>query len=277
MKTRVFAVCVVVFLFCGITHAGLSDGLVAYYPFNGNANDESGNGNNGVVHGATLTYDRNGNANRAYSFDGINSYIDVGNPIGDNPSIITQCAWILVLSPNGTIITKRQADDGSDWASMDVLSDYSVRFWLDDKNYNNNSSWALSAQYSDQQWHFICGVRNGSSLKLYVDGNTSAATSDSHVMSGSTYNMYIGYGAASARHFTGKIDDVRIYNRAISDSEVQQLYQGQGTCSNDIVTFTAGTPAKAAEVNANFDLLRCQMQAMKAAFCQEHPTASMCQ
>lgn len=45
MKTRVFAVCVVVFLFCGITHAGLSDGLVAYYQFNGNVNDESGNGN----------------------------------------------------------------------------------------------------------------------------------------------------------------------------------------------------------------------------------------
>ena len=70
MKTRVFAVCVVVFLFCGITHAGLSDGLVAYYPFNGNANDESGNGNNGTVNGATLTTDRFGKVNSAYSFDG---------------------------------------------------------------------------------------------------------------------------------------------------------------------------------------------------------------
>jgi len=77
MKTRVFAVCLVVFLFCGITHAGLSDGLVAYYPFNGNANDESGHGNNGIVNGATLTTDRNGNVNSAYSFDGVNSCIDL--------------------------------------------------------------------------------------------------------------------------------------------------------------------------------------------------------
>ncbi|MEI6260974.1 MAG: hypothetical protein WCR46_13855 [Deltaproteobacteria bacterium] len=72
MKTRVFAVCVVVFLFCGITHAGLSDGLVACYPFNGNANDESGNGHHGtVIGGAVLTTDRFGNANSAYSFDSI--------------------------------------------------------------------------------------------------------------------------------------------------------------------------------------------------------------
>jgi len=48
----------------------LKDGLVAYYPFNGNANDESGNGNNGTVYGATLTTDRFGNTNKAYSFDG---------------------------------------------------------------------------------------------------------------------------------------------------------------------------------------------------------------
>ncbi|MBF0574179.1 MAG: hypothetical protein HQK69_10565 [Desulfamplus sp.] len=63
----------------GITipaHADLSDGLVAYYPFNGNANDESGNGNNGTVDGATMTADRNGNANSAYSFDGVNSSND---------------------------------------------------------------------------------------------------------------------------------------------------------------------------------------------------------
>jgi len=52
-----------------------SNGLVAWYPFNGNANDESGNGNNGVVNGATLTADRFGNANGAYSFDGVNSFI----------------------------------------------------------------------------------------------------------------------------------------------------------------------------------------------------------
>ncbi len=58
----------------------LEDGLVAYYPFNGNADDESGNGNDGTVNGATLSTDRNGNANSAYNFDGNDDFIDAGNP-----------------------------------------------------------------------------------------------------------------------------------------------------------------------------------------------------
>ncbi len=52
---------------------------IAYYPFNGNANDETGNGTNGIVHGATLTLDRFGNANKAYNFNGVNNYVDLGN------------------------------------------------------------------------------------------------------------------------------------------------------------------------------------------------------
>ena len=57
----------------------LQKGLVAYYPFNENANDESGNGNNGTIHGASLTTDRNGNSESAYQFDGINDYISNSN------------------------------------------------------------------------------------------------------------------------------------------------------------------------------------------------------
>ena len=59
-----------------------TNGLVGYWGFNGNANDQSGNGNNGTVNGATLTTDRNGNANSAYSFDG-NDFIE----IADNPTL----------------------------------------------------------------------------------------------------------------------------------------------------------------------------------------------
>ena len=55
-----------------------TNGLVGYWPFNGNANDESGNGNNGIVTGATLTSDRFGNANSAYSFDGLDDFIWTG-------------------------------------------------------------------------------------------------------------------------------------------------------------------------------------------------------
>ena len=80
MRKNLFVVLILLLLVLGLNgigHASLTDGLVAYYPFNGNANDESGNGNHGVNYGATLTTDRFGNANSAYSFDGVDSYIAI--------------------------------------------------------------------------------------------------------------------------------------------------------------------------------------------------------
>jgi hypothetical protein len=74
----------------------LDSGLLAYYPFNGNANDESGNGNDGTVYGATLTVDRFGIADSAYYFDGVDDYIDCGNDPLLNPGLgsYTMEAWI---------------------------------------------------------------------------------------------------------------------------------------------------------------------------------------
>jgi hypothetical protein len=73
-------------------YAGINDGLVSYYPFNGNANDESGNGHNGTVYGSTLTADRFGNLNSAFSFNGTAAdYIDVG-PISINLPV-TVALW----------------------------------------------------------------------------------------------------------------------------------------------------------------------------------------
>ncbi len=70
-------VAVAIFGLCGIAQAGLNDGSVVYYPFNGNANDESGNGNHGTVNGATLTVDRFENLNNAYRFDGSDDFIQL--------------------------------------------------------------------------------------------------------------------------------------------------------------------------------------------------------
>ncbi len=71
-----------------------TSGLVGWWPFNGNANDESGNGNNGTVNGATLTTDRFGVANKAYSFDGTNSNIVIADNTLLRPTNITISVWV---------------------------------------------------------------------------------------------------------------------------------------------------------------------------------------
>lgn len=76
-----------------------ADGLVAYYPFNGSANDESNNGNNGVVYGAVLTEDRFGNIDKAYSFNGRDNYIIVNSSSSLQPTKeMTVAVWLFPLS-----------------------------------------------------------------------------------------------------------------------------------------------------------------------------------
>ena len=70
-----------------------TNGLVGYWPFNGNANDQSGNGNNGTVNGATLTADRNGNSNNAYYFNGTSNYINLNKTLTSQFSI---SLWVSV-------------------------------------------------------------------------------------------------------------------------------------------------------------------------------------
>ena len=93
----------------------VSDGSVACYSFNGNANDESGNGNNGTVNGATLTTDRFGNSDSAYDFDGIDDSISVNNAETLNlTNEVTLSAWISVTNNSSwaTIISKGQTCNG---------------------------------------------------------------------------------------------------------------------------------------------------------------------
>ena len=77
----------------------LTDGLMAYYPFSGNTNDESGNGNDGTVNGATLTQDRFGNSDSAYNFDGIDDYIMISSSASlDIRTSVTLSAWVSEIS-----------------------------------------------------------------------------------------------------------------------------------------------------------------------------------
>ena len=199
-----------------------TNGLVGYWPFNGNANDESGNGNNGTVNGATLTADRFGNSNKAYSFDGIANYIAlVNNPTTSNQSF-SLFSWI--LTPNTS--TRRQIFSyGSNTPMQGV--------WLF-VNTNNNLEFDLSLtagpisteNIGDSSWHFVGVTNNAGSIQIYVDGISSGA---SQTMSPNITNQGATIGTsiiADNWFFNGKIDDIGVWNRALDSSEISNLYNG---------------------------------------------------
>ena len=90
---KILGTLILMIICCINLTADLNDGLVAHYPFNGNANDESGYGNDGTVIGAILTTDRDGNENSAYIFDGVNDYINISSPHTDFSSNQISVSW----------------------------------------------------------------------------------------------------------------------------------------------------------------------------------------
>ena len=206
------------------------NGLVGYWPFNGNANDESGNNNNAIINNTTLTTDRFGNANSAYSFSGSQQYITTPVSNGFTNSI-SLFAWIKtnVYTNHGGLICSRNGaniftgisilPDGTPF--MDLMTDSSgvsgfTRVTATGKNIVDNT------------WHLITTTYDGLTLKMYVDNllyNQEFKGATSITLPS---NFVIGYDALPGynRYFNGVIDDVCIYNRALSQQEIADLYNG---------------------------------------------------
>ena len=204
--------------------------LVAYYPFNGNANDESGNGNDGDINEETdseptLTTDRFGNENSAYSFDGINDFIVI-DPEFSYSNEISMGGWLKIdaLSKGITIVSKRFGNFGGEDFQLyyEGPGDYKMVGIL----------WGLSTERCrgtinsviDNDWHHYFFTYDGSFMVMYIDGVINQTCTSSGTVNNNNLNMRIGedwYG----NYGDGDIDEVRIYNRALSASEVQALYQ----------------------------------------------------
>ncbi|MFC1717980.1 PKD domain-containing protein, partial [Candidatus Poribacteria bacterium] len=216
-----------------VTGASLADGLVAFYPFSGNANDASGNGNHGTVNGATLTADKDGNPNSAYSFSGGTHIMVSDDPTLRLDGAGTLAAWVNLSSAGGwkPIISKNAA------------TDYQLYFWGDTTNVmlrwinsdNLSAAWVghTDTVFSLNTWHHIAGVVPGDGVnnpKIYVDGVEYSGHSQDpgDVRKGyvpRTGNLGISNDLQGG-YIYGAIDEVVVYDRVLSSYEIQQLYTG---------------------------------------------------
>ena len=210
----------------------LNTGLVTYFPFNGNANDASGNGNNGTVYNATLTTNRFGVADSAYDFNGSNSYIDVpqDSVLNNLTTNFTLSVWIYQRSaqPNGyRIVDKCPAGLPDGW-TFDTCDNNTGRRVRIQGAANNSLNVVGSTEYSLMTWHFVVATVSGNVGSVYLDGNLDGTGNVGNIPA-NALDIFIGRahpnnGSGTVEWFDGIIDDVRIYNRPLSASEVQQLY-----------------------------------------------------
>jgi len=214
--------------------ADLNDGLVAYYPFIGNANDESGNGNDGTVYGATLAADRFGTADNAYSFDGVDDYIDCGNAsIFNMHDEITLGAWVKASSfENAVIISKWKTENWYGSWMFRIDDEGKPRFCVTGDGFAGGFCAISDITIDIGSFHHLAGVYNISDniIRIFVDGiERGAAAGQSGSIYVSNSRIYIGaadyYIPEGHRYFyfNGTIDNVRIYNRVLSESEIRLL------------------------------------------------------
>jgi len=211
--------------------ADLSSGLIAYYPFNGNANDESGNGHNGTLYGSTLTADRMGNPNSAFYFNGTPSdCINVG-PISISLPV-TVTLWFNSTTRNeqwNTLFGWNNPNlPGFNGIDIQANGDGKIRARIG--SYFSEDMISTSIVDGDGKWHSVIINRNlNNEKKLYIDGILELSATDTDSIGGPTNNLYIGRSFAEGwtNRFLGIIDDVRVYSRVLSEAEIQDLVYDQ--------------------------------------------------
>lgn len=207
----------------------LDKGLIAFYPFNKNANDSSSNAFHGKIYGASLSSDRFNKDSSAFLFDSPDDSIVV--PLNEKffPDTFTVCAWINLQSNNLSfynILSNNYLGLELHATYPELIKIFKPRGFLQECGSTGRST---SYVYGDNaislnQWYFLSFVYSGSTLKFYVDGTlrNTRTTHPSYLVPCQTTNLFIG--ATSKRIFDGKIDDIRLYSRILSDEEISALY-----------------------------------------------------
>ncbi|MFH2142603.1 MAG: LamG-like jellyroll fold domain-containing protein, partial [Bacteroidota bacterium] len=235
--------------------------MVADYPFNGNANDASGNGNNGTVNGATLAPDRFGNANSAYSFNGVSSYINVpqSSSVNISGNQISLVAWIKW--------------DGSTNTALYIMDKYSGVYNLALNGGNVGSGrprFAFSGgasvldddlSVSVNEWHLLCASYDGTIAKIYLDNQIVSSQNFSNSISYSASELVIGSYLFNQNlySFSGDMDDIKIYNCTIDSATIDSLYHVGGwdtdSCNGFVINVDLINNATCGSNNGSAELI----------------------
>lgn len=254
MKKIVVSMWVVItlLLMTGTGLADINEGQVAYYPFNGNANDESGNGHDGTLNGPSLTYDRFGNENSAYSFDGVDDMIIVPDNGDFNTGWeLTIALWINFLSEPPcsptSFVSKSAWLVGSNtgyifpYIGYSGCGDFGLITYTNYWNFNRSFSfYSIPEPYS---WHFYAATYKNGERKVYLDGELVATDSQyaGLPIRSNSNNLTIGNQPGTNEWAHAEMDDIYLYNRALSDEEIRELFNIKPASIEAVVQIEPGT------------------------------------
>jgi len=211
---------------------GTCNGLVGWWPLNNDTADFGPNGFNGAATSLSSAIGQNGKSGGAYSFNGTNSQISITNTPELNPSnAITISAWFQPAGPNpaaasqGIISKEVSGSIGNPPYALQYTTS-SVLQYGQTSAANNSANINSNTALNTGTWYFGTGVFDGTTEYLYLNGDLQGTATNSDIGATTTVLRIGQQKAGNSRYFNGSIDDVRVYNRALSATEVKQLYLG---------------------------------------------------
>jgi hypothetical protein len=264
-------VCFKAFAYAQIPNYIPSNGLVGWWPFNGSADDESGNNNNGSIFGATLTTDRLGSLNSAYAFDGNDDFISVPSLNNLSYKPITYSVWFRNEMPNLFPLTpgfKFKAIIGRNTAFIStcgVLGIFADENWSGGAFDNQATFWRGGGYSGDaplsntiiglNAWiHLALTQEQNGNWKFYINGQL---TNQGNYVDTQDYYDFFQIGGCNNQStgntfWQGKLDDIGIWNRALTEQEIFALYQG---CQMSITTQPINQSVNLSTGNTSFNVV----------------------
>jgi hypothetical protein len=229
-----------------------TNGLVGYWPFNGNANDESGNGNNGTVNGATLATDKNGNLNSAYSFDGTSNNVGLSQPFFGGVQVNSFTFYTRFKSIGSPVSGSAYNIWGKTffWGEVNfgVAPDNTIYIvWANSNVGNTYTHVQTNTGITPNSWIDAVITFENSHISIYINGvlqsssdyyGTNSLANFAQDANSSKIGSKISSGQTGG-FFNGTIDDFGIWNRALTPQEITNLYNS--TSSNECLTMTINT------------------------------------
>jgi len=209
----------------------LRTGLVAYYPLDTDFLDYSGNTLNPTVYGDPQPApDRHGNLNSAYYFNGVSDYLMLDNDPLICPPYVTISAWFKADGNRqyGRLIEKRHNVPAYPWSSYLLQYSRDPHLATSQMTIEGTRS-VLDSDFTadSNSWHLMTATYDGGSYKLYLDGLLSASEARTGNITYTSMPLFIGtchQNANNIYNFSGALDDIRIYNRALTAGEILALY-----------------------------------------------------
>ncbi|MDX2195323.1 MAG: LamG-like jellyroll fold domain-containing protein [Cytophagales bacterium] len=220
---------------------------LVHYSFDGNPNDISGNSNHAIPMGATLTTDRFGSNNSAYYFDGLDDYLALTNPLVANnfTDKITISLWVNVMG-NGTnyprlVIGGRVNETFTFCFISNNANEINGILWRPKGGGYGGVDVISPVIFTLNTWHHLVAVYDGTKASIYIDGvkNVESNTSGNIPVETTFQGAVIGgetlahEGGFFPSWFNGKLDDVRVYNRALPECEILSIYNGNNSCNTN--------------------------------------------